>query len=101
MDRLISIRKASAMSKTYSDTQIMMTLAAFAATGATERPSGESLKEHTARIGHGITALLKIKHLATGGDWTLTWVGQTASRANLAYIARGPDDGSGNSVYAL
>ncbi|WP_429232180.1 lipase family protein [Inquilinus ginsengisoli] len=78
----------------------MMTLAAFAATGATERPSSEPLKEHTARIGHGITALLKMKELATGGAWTLKWVGQTASRANLAYIAQGPDNGSG-PVYAL
>lgn len=88
------------MSTTYSDTQIMMTLAAFAATGAAERPSSESLAEHTARIGHGITVQLAEKGLATSDSWTLKWVGQTASRANLAYIAQGPDNGSG-PVYAL
>lgn len=83
------------MGTTYTETQIMMTLAAFAATGAAERPSGEPLHEHTARISHGITALLADTELATQGAWTLTWVGQTASRANLAYIAQGTGNGSG------
>ena len=88
------------MSATYSDTQIMMTLAAFAATGATPRPSGETPAAQQARITAGITAQLGNTALATGGAWTLTWVGLTQSGANLAYIAQGQDNGGG-SVYAL
>ncbi|HMG50981.1 MAG TPA: hypothetical protein VK597_10285, partial [Inquilinus sp.] len=86
---------------TYSDTQIMMTLAAFTADGAAARPSGETVAEQTTRIGNGITAQLALTDLATSGEWTLTWVGLTQSGANLAYIAQGPDDSDGNSVYAL
>lgn len=84
----------------YTDTQkIMMTLAALAATGATQRPSGETLKEQRDRIKAGITARLAEERLATGTKWSLIWVGLTKNRANLAYIAKGPDDGG--SVYAL
>src|SRR5882757_379499 len=86
---------------TYSDTQIMMTLAAFTADGAAARPSGETVAEQTTRIGNGITAQLALTDLATSGDWTLTWVGLTQSGANMAYIAQGPDDSDGNSVYSL
>jgi hypothetical protein len=86
---------------TYSDTQIMMTLAAFTADGAAARPSGETVAEQTTRIGNGITAQLALTDLATSGDWSLTWVGLTQSGANLAYIAQGPNDSDGNSVYAL
>ena len=86
---------------TYTDTQIMMTLAAFTADGAAARPSGETPAQQAARIGQGITAQLALTDLATSGDWTLTWVGLTQSGANLAYIAQGPDDSDGNSVYSL
>ena len=40
----------------YTDTQVMMTLAALAATGATERPSGEARDAQAARILRGINA---------------------------------------------
>jgi len=86
---------------TYSTTQTMMTLAAFAATGATPRPSGETPADQQARIILGITAQLALDGLATQGNWSLVWVGLTQSGANLAYIAQGPNDGSGASVYAL
>ena len=42
----------------YTETQVMMTLAALAATGATERPSGETLADHKARILKGINTQL-------------------------------------------
>ncbi|MDR6294467.1 hypothetical protein E9232_007021 [Inquilinus ginsengisoli] len=86
---------------TYTDTQIMMTLAAFTADGATARPSGETPAQQAARIGQGITAQLALTDLATQGNWSLTWVGLTQSGANLAYIAQGPNDSDGNSTYAL
>ncbi|MGO4728038.1 MULTISPECIES: lipase family protein [unclassified Inquilinus] len=86
---------------TYTDTQIMMTLAAFTADGAAARPSGETPAQQAARIGQGITAQLALTDLATQGNWSLTWVGLTQSGANLAYIAQGPNDSDGNSTYAL
>jgi hypothetical protein len=92
------------MTTTYSDTQVMMTLAAIAATGATERPSGETLIEHKARILKGINAQLALPGLATGNLWTAQWVGLTQSRANLAYLAFNPNvnlDGIADPLYAL
>jgi hypothetical protein len=86
---------------TYTDTQIMMTLAAFTADGAAARPSGETPAQQAARIGQGIAAQLALTDLATSGNWSLTWVGLTLSGANLAYIAQGPNDSDGNSTYAL
>ena len=71
-----------------STQQVMMTLAALAATGATERPSGESLKQQKQRILTGINSQLANISLATAGQWRAIWVGLTASRANLAYIAK-------------
>src|ERR1700756_5864474 len=65
--------------------QVMMTLAALAATGATERPSGESLEQQEQRILTGINSQLANNSLATAGQWSAIWVGLTASRANLAY----------------
>ena len=81
---------------TYTDTQIMMTLAALTADGATARPSGETPAQQSARIGQGITAQLALTGLATQGGWSLSWVGLTQSGANLAYIAQGPNDSDGN-----
>jgi hypothetical protein len=69
-------------------TQVMMTLAALAATGATERPSGESLADQERRILAGINQQLANTSLATAGEWRAIWIGLTANRANLAYIAR-------------
>ena len=88
------------MSTTYTDTQIMMTLAALAATAATPRPSGETWEAQQRRISKGITVQLADTKLATQGAWTLTWAGLTRSGANLAYIAKSTDNGNG-SVYAL
>jgi hypothetical protein len=68
--------------------QVMMTLAALAATGATERPSGESLEQQEQRILNGINSQLANNSLATAGQWSAIWVGLTKSRANLAYIAK-------------
>ena len=84
----------------YSTTQVMMTLAALAPDGATKRPSGETQDQHVARISRGIAAQLAETGLATQGQWSLSWVGLTQDGANLAYLAKGPDDGNG-SVYAL
>ncbi len=73
--------------------QVTMTLAAIAATGATTRPSGESLPEQAARIRRGITAQLADTSLATRGAWRLLWLGLSPGNANLAYLA-GTTDGS-------
>ena len=81
----------------YTDTQVMMTLAALAATGATERPSGEARDAQAARILRGINAQLAKGNLATGNSWTAIWVGLTDSRANLAYLAFN----TSNGAYAL
>jgi len=81
----------------YTDTQVMMTLAALAATGATERPSGEARDAQAARILRGINAQLAKGNLATGNSWTAIWVGLTDSRANLAYLAFN----ASNGAYAL
>jgi hypothetical protein len=92
------------MATTYTETQVMMTLAGLAATGATERPSGETLVEHKARILKGINTQLAMPGLATNNEWTAKWVGLTPSRANLAYLAFNPNIGiSGiiNPSYAL
>jgi hypothetical protein len=74
-----------ATTTTYSTTQVMMTLAALAATGATERPSGEIRADQEKRILSGIKQQLNV--LGLGPKWTVPWVGLTANRANLAYLA--------------
>jgi hypothetical protein len=76
------------MSTVDNTTQAMMTLAALGATAATERPSGETLEEQERRILAGINSQLANTSLATAGEWRAIWVGLTASRANLAYIAQ-------------
>lgn len=92
------------MATTYTETQVMMTLAALAATGATERPSGETHQEQETRILKGINAQLAMSGLATNNEWQATWLGLTKSRANLAYLAYNPNFGTSgivNPVYAL
>jgi hypothetical protein len=88
------------MSTVDTTTQVMMTLAALAATGATERPSGESLRAQEQRVLTGINQQLANTNLATAGEWSAIWVGLTASRANLAYIAINNNTG-GSPAYAL
>jgi hypothetical protein len=72
---------------TYTLTQVMMTLSALAPTGATERPSGETLEQQQQRILLGINTQLADATLATTGQWKAIWLGLTTDRANLAYIA--------------
>jgi hypothetical protein len=74
----------------YSIQQQMMTLAALAYTGSVQRPSGETLVQQASRIADGITAQLAMPSLATAGRWKLGWLGLTADRANLAFLAKGP-----------
>jgi len=87
-------------------TQRMMTLAALAATAAAPRPSGEAPEDQAKRIHDGIEAQLKAQTLTQG--WSLdgarmstNMVRLTSNGANLAYIARGPDDSNHRPVYAL
>jgi pimeloyl-ACP methyl ester carboxylesterase len=89
------------MSDYSTTTKIMMTLAALASDAADPRPSGEQPDQHIARIKQGITTQLADKNLATQNNWQLSWVGLTTDGANLAYIAKGPNDRNDNSVYAL
>lgn len=72
---------------TYDLTQVMLTLSAVAPTGAAERPSGEPLEQHQQRILLGINQQLADTTLATTGQWRAIWLGLTADRANLAYVA--------------
>ncbi|MFH8381432.1 IPT/TIG domain-containing protein [Kitasatospora sp. NPDC018058] len=65
-----------------------MTLAALASTGATPRPSGETLEHQTARIITGINAQLSDPSLATQNAWQLVWLALSDANANMAYIAK-------------
>lgn len=82
-------------------TQIMMTLAGLAATGAEERPSGETLEEQKQRILTGINNQLANTQLATGGQWQAIWVGLTQDRANMAYIAKASPSMGGPRAFAV
>lgn len=88
------------MTQDASTFPVTMTLAALAATGATPRPSGESLQGQTARIAAGIASQLAIPQLATKGVWELAWLALSPDNANLAYIAR-TTDGSNQFAVAL
>ncbi|MFI9273420.1 alpha/beta fold hydrolase [Kitasatospora sp. NPDC052896] len=77
---------------------VTMTLAAIAATGATPRPSGETLAVQRQRIFDGIVQQLSDTTLATQGTWQLAWLGLSPDNANMAYIAKGP---SGSSQFAV
>ncbi|WP_377273699.1 IPT/TIG domain-containing protein [Peterkaempfera sp. SMS 1(5)a] len=68
--------------------QVTMTLAALTATGATPRPSGETLEVQTKRIITGINAQLNNRSLATQGEWKLVWLALSEANANMAYIAQ-------------
>ncbi|MEV6209355.1 IPT/TIG domain-containing protein [Kitasatospora sp. NPDC051914] len=75
-----------------------MTLAAIAATGATPRPSGETLSAQRQRIATGITRQLSDPSLATKGTWELSWLALSPDNANMAYIAK---DNSGSNEFAV
>ncbi|MFI0786244.1 IPT/TIG domain-containing protein [Streptomyces lydicus] len=80
--------------------QVTMTLAAYAATGATPRPSGETLEQHTKRIITGINAQLNDPRLATQGEWKLTWLALSEANANMAYIAQSTNGSNEFAVVA-
>ncbi|WP_394846368.1 IPT/TIG domain-containing protein [Pendulispora brunnea] len=82
-------------------TQVMMTLAGLAATGAAERPSGETVEQQQARILAGINAQLANSNLSTANNWQAIWVGLTQDRANLVYIAENPSNSGGPTTYAV
>ncbi|MEU3569086.1 IPT/TIG domain-containing protein [Kitasatospora sp. NPDC036755] len=71
---------------------LTMTLAAIAATGATSRPSGETLPEQRLRIAAGIARQLADPSLSTRGNWELAWLGLSPYNANMAYIAKNSFD---------
>ncbi|MFG2530089.1 IPT/TIG domain-containing protein [Streptomyces sp. NPDC048516] len=77
-----------------------MTLAAFAATGATPRPSGETLEQQTERIITGINAQLGDRSLATQGEWELVWLALSGANANMAYLARSTNGSNEFAVVA-
>lgn len=80
--------------------QVTMTLAALASTGATPRPSGETLEQQTARIITGIDAQLSDPGLATEGAWELVWLALSEANANMAYLARSTNGSNEFAVVA-
>lgn len=80
--------------------QVTMTLAALAATGATPRPSGETLEQQTTRIITGIDAQLSDPTLATQGAWELVWLALSEANANMAYLVRSTDGSNEFAVVA-
>ncbi|MGW4893080.1 IPT/TIG domain-containing protein [Kitasatospora sp. NPDC004240] len=77
---------------------VAMTLATLAATGATPRPSGESVTDQKLRIATGIERQLTNPALATKGTWQLAWLALSPDNANMAYIAK---DTSGSNAFAV
>lgn len=71
----------------YNTQQIMMTLAALAST-ASNRQIFESVEHQEERALKWINQILAEPGLATGGTWKAIWVGLSADRANLSYIAQ-------------
>jgi len=71
------------MTVTQIDPKTAMTLAAIAATGATPRPSGETLQEQTDRITFGVTQQLA----KNASGWELSWLALSPDNANMAYVA--------------
>ncbi|WP_310714054.1 IPT/TIG domain-containing protein [Streptomyces lydicus] len=80
--------------------QVTMTLAAFAATGATPRPSGETLEQQTKRIITGIDAQLNDPALATQDAWELVWLALSEANANMAYLVRSTNGSNEFAVVA-
>ncbi|MGW0210889.1 IPT/TIG domain-containing protein [Streptomyces sp. NPDC003233] len=80
--------------------QVTMTLAALAATGATPRPSGETLEQQTKRIITGIDAQLRDPALATQDEWELVWLALSEANANMAYLVRSTNGSNEFAVVA-
>lgn len=68
----------------------MMTLAQLSALSPNPRPSGETVEQQAQRILAGINSTLLDRTLATAGVWQAVWIGLTADRGNLVYIAASP-----------
>ncbi|MFJ3953746.1 IPT/TIG domain-containing protein [Streptomyces sp. Je 1-4] len=80
--------------------QVTMTLAALASTGATPRPSGETLEQQTKRIITGINAQLSDPTLATQDAWELVWLALSEANANMAYLVRSTNGSNEFAVIA-
>ncbi|MFE2092628.1 IPT/TIG domain-containing protein [Streptomyces sp. NPDC059460] len=87
---------AAAQQATPITPQVAMTLAAIAATGATPRPSGETLQAQTDRIKLGISRQFSNSPLTK--NWTPTWLALSPDNANMAYIAKNND---GSNQFAV
>ncbi|MEE4420595.1 lipase family protein [Streptomyces bugieae] len=79
---------AEAQQSTPITPQVAMTLAAIASTGATPRPSGETLQAQTDRIKSGITRQLSNPLTKS---WSPTWLALSPDNANMAYIVKNND----------
>lgn len=79
------------MATTYSDEQVMMTLAALAFTDETAKP-GESLSQQEQRILTDLNTnpAVGLRQVPTTQGWTATWVGLSSDpqRSNMSYIAQ-------------
>src|SRR5437588_2143021 len=81
--------RETSMATEYSDIQVMMTLAAFAATATTPLPGGvETVGQQQQRMLANINQQLSNAGIATAGSWQAVWVGLTEDRANMSYIAQ-------------
>ncbi|WP_433854435.1 IPT/TIG domain-containing protein [Streptomyces kronopolitis] len=80
--------------------QVTMTLAAFAASGATPRPSGETLQQQTTRIISGIDAQLRDPSLATQDAWELVWLALSEANANMAFLVQSTNGSNEFAVVA-
>lgn len=77
------------MTAEYCDIQVMMTLAALAATATTPLPGGgETVGAQQLRILRNINQQLSNPDFATAGEWEAVWVGLTDDRANMSYLAQ-------------
>jgi hypothetical protein len=77
------------MTATQITPQTAMTLATIAPTGATPRPSGETLRDQTERVRTGVAW-----QLSQHTSWALNWLVLTPDNANMAYIAVNTEPGS-------
>src|SRR5579872_4335013 len=68
-----------------SDALLMMTLAGLAAASG---PAYQSVPDQEQTILSNLGTQLAQTSLATGGNWSVIWVGLTGDLANLAYIAK-------------
>lgn len=77
------------MTTSYSDMQVMITLATFAYVDMNPATPPMTVADYETAFIDAITSdtFLGDTSLATEGQWTVPWVGISESRSNLAYIA--------------